>query len=398
MRVLQVTSYYAPAWAYGGPPRVMTEFATGLAVRGHDVTVFTTDVLDGENRACPVREIRDGVRVRRFPNLSNGLAWRSKKYLAPGLVAATAREISGFDVVHATDARTVATATAYVAARVAGVPFVLSAHGSLPSSVGVRGVVKDVYDRLLVRPMLERAALLLAQTSHEEELYREAGGRAEAIDLLPLPLDLSSVPSRFEPGFLRQRAGIPEGVPIVLFLGRIHYLKGLDLLLAAMEPMLDAREVVLAIVGRDDGQWSELAERHARQLDEGTVRFLGPLYGSERFDAYADADIFALTPRHWEETSVAALEAAASGTGVVVTEQSDIPGLVESGGGLVVRAEVSAIRAAVQEGLVRAGAMGPKARALIARHHASDVVVGQLDHLLQRAVARTSGTSSSPLR
>src|SRR5256885_6784392 len=203
LRVLQVTSYYAPAWAYGGPPRVMTDFATGLVERGHELTVFTTDALDAEHRARPMREELDGVRVERFPNVSNGLAWRNKKYLPPGLVLATARRISDFDVVHATDTRTLATATAYLAARMAGVPFVLSAHGSLPGSVGLRGAVKSIYDRVLVRPMLEGAALLLAQTGHEERLYRAAGGRKEAVRMLPLPLDLSQIPATFEAGFLR---------------------------------------------------------------------------------------------------------------------------------------------------------------------------------------------------
>ena len=51
MRILQVTPYFAPAWAYGGPPRVMTDYAVGLAALGHQVDVFTTDVLDAEHRA-----------------------------------------------------------------------------------------------------------------------------------------------------------------------------------------------------------------------------------------------------------------------------------------------------------------------------------------------------------
>jgi glycosyltransferase involved in cell wall biosynthesis len=389
VRILQVTSYYAPAWAYGGPPRVMTDFARGLVERGHEVTVFTTDVLDGERRARPLRETLDGVRVERFPNLSNRLAWRTKKYLPPGLVAATARRIGGFDVVHATDARTLATATAYLAARVAGVPFVLSAHGSLPASQGLRGAVKDIYDRLLVRPMLARAALLLAQTDHEARLYLEAGGRPEAIELLPLPLDLSSLPERFEPGFLRRRMRISEGLPLVLFLGRIHYLKGLDVLIAALEPLLATGRLALAVVGRDDGQWEEIAARHADLLRAGTIRFLGPLYGEERFHAYADADVFCLTPRHWEETSVAALEAAATGTPVVVSEQADIPGLAGSGGGFVVPLEAAAIREGVQTAAGRSVAMGAAARALVVRQHSRTVVVDRLETYLSR-IARSA--------
>lgn len=385
MRVLQVTSYYAPAWAYGGPPRVMTDFATGLAERGHDVTVFTTDVLDADERARPLRQELNGVHVERFPNLSNSLAWRAKKYLPPGLVLATARRMSKFDVVHATDARTLATATAYLAARTAGVPFVLSAHGSLPGSSGVRGAVKHAYDRALVRPMLERAALLLAQTAHEERLYRSSGGRDEAVRLLPLPLDLSVVPETFEPGFLRARAGFAADLPVVLFLGRIHYLKGLDLLVDAMRPLLQAGEAGLAVVGRDDGHWDEIAMRNAALISNGALRFLGPLYGVERFHAYADADLFALTPRHWEETSVAALEAAASGTGLVLTEQSDIPGLTESGGGMVVACDIEAVRDAIRSAVPRTVDMGLRARDLIRAQHGRGAVVEQLERYLLAA-------------
>ncbi|HEU5372043.1 MAG TPA: glycosyltransferase [Gaiellaceae bacterium] len=376
MRILQVVSYYAPAWAYGGPPRVMADFATGLVARGHEVTVLTTDVLDESSRARPARETLDGVRVERFRNVSNALAWRNKKYIAPALVAATARRIGEFDVVHATDARTLATATAYLAARAASVPFVLSAHGSLPGSVGLRGAVKQAYDGVLVRPMLERAALLLAQTDHEARLYSEAGGRESNIRLLPLPFDLAAVPAALEPGFLRARAGVGADAPLVLFLGRIHWLKGLDLLAEAV-----ADEAELVVVGRDDGAWADIHARWPR------TRFVGPLYGAERFAAYADADVFAITPRHWEETSVASLEAAACGTAVLVTEQAEIPGLAAAGGGLVVAADVGAIRDGLRRVLARSREMGVDARKLVERQHGRDAVVDRLEALLLDAVA-----------
>jgi glycosyltransferase involved in cell wall biosynthesis len=389
VRVLQVTSYYAPAWAYGGPPRVMAEYARGLVARGHDVTVFTTDVLDAEQRARPLRERLDGVRVERFPNLSNTLAWRTKKYLPPGLVAATARRMRTFDVVHVTDTRTLATATAYLAARVAGVPFVLSAHGSLPASAGVRGAVKGAYDRVLVRPMLERAALLLAQTDHESRLYAKAGAWTDRVRLLPLPFDLSSVPPALEPGFLRRGTRAADGSPLVLFLGRIHYLKGLDVLVDALAPDLAAGRATLAVVGRDDGHWGAIAERHGALLASGALAFLGPIYGADRFSAYADADVFCLTPRHWEETSVAALEAAAVGTPLVLTEQADIPGLVDAGGGFVVPCEPERVRSAVLSALERPRELGVRARALVERQHATDAVVGRLESYLA-AVARSA--------
>jgi len=147
--------------------------------------------------------------------------------------------------------------------------------------------------------------------------------------------------------------------------------------------MLRAGELGLAVVGRDDGQWPAIAAEHADLLDAGAVRFVGPLYGEERFHAYADADVFCLTPRHWEETSLASLEAAATGTPVVVTEQADVPGLAESGGGFVVPLEPGAIREAVREAVARSAEMGPHARSLVERQHASDAVVDRLESYLR---------------
>ena len=175
--------------------------------------------------------------------------------------------------------------------------------------------------------------------------------------------------------------------PVVLVLRRIHYLTGLDLLVDAVEPLLDAGEARLVVVGRDDGHWDELAARYRRLLEAGSLRFDGPLYGDERFRAYAGAAVFCLTPRHWEETSVAALEAAAVGTPVVVTEQADIPGLAESGGGFVVPLDVERIRGAVREALARRDELWPRARVLVERQHAAPAVVERLEGYLRAAVS-----------
>lgn len=386
MRVLQVTPYFAPAWAYGGPPRVMSDFASGLVALGHEVDVLTTDVLDDERRAEPAEEVMDGVRVRRLPNLSNRLAWESKKYLPRRLLRSLAVEVGGYDVVHVTDVRTYLTASAFVTTAVRRTPLALSAHGSLPGSTGLRGAVKSVYDLALVRPMLRRAAALFAQTSHEAALYERHGGRARAIRQLPLPLpplDFEGAPPR---GSFRARIDVAADAPLILFLGRINRLKGLDVLIDAVAPLLGAG-AVLAVVGRDDGQLDELRRRFASLFNAGAIRFAGPLYGTDRFTAYGDADVFALTPPHWEETSVASLEAAACGTPVVVSEQAEIPGIDASGGGYVVPLQQSQILRAVEGALARSAEMGERARVHVLAQHGTASVVARLERYLAEAAS-----------
>jgi glycosyltransferase involved in cell wall biosynthesis len=387
VRILQVTPYFAPAWAYGGPPRVMHDLAAGLVARGHEVDVLTTDVLDAENRATPREDVLDGIRVRRLPNVSNSLAWRTKKYLPRGLLTALARSVATYDAVHVTDTRTFLTAAAHVATATRRVPLCLSAHGSLPESTGLRGAVKRAYDLALVRPMVHRAALLLAQTPHEERLYEAFGGRQEAIRLLPLPLPALDGDLEASRGTFRARLGLPESVGIVLFLGRINRLKGLDVLARSLAPLL-GRDLVLAVVGRDDGQLDDLRREFAGFFADGRIRFAGPLYGTDRFGAYLDADVFCLTPAHWEETSVAALEAAACSTPVVVSEQADLPGLEQAGGGFVVPLRDEAIRRAVQAALAGGAAMGDRARAHVRAQHAPETVVERLESYLLEVAGR----------
>ena len=201
-----------------------------------------------------------------------------------------------------------------------------------------------------------------------------------AIRLLPLPVEIPAVPPA-RSGELARLAGLSPGQRALLFLGRVHYLKGLDLLIEAVEPLL-GDDLKLVVAGRDDGHLDEVRERFAPLFARGEVCFVGPVYGEARFLLYAEAAVFCLTPRHWEETSVAALEAAACGTPVVVSEQADIPGLEAAGGGFVVPAEPDAIRNAVEMALADAEELGMRAREHVRGQHAAAMVVDQLERYL----------------
>ena len=392
--ILFVTPYYAPAWGFGGPPRVTWDLTRGLARRGHTVRVYTTDALDATHRATPKRIEFDSVDVTRFRNVSNSFAWRTKKFVPPELIPRVAAAASGVDIVHATETRTVPTAAAFLAARRNGVPLCMSAHGSLPGSTGLRGLVKQAYDSVLVRPMLADASLLCAQTEHESALYAELGGHPDAIRLLPLPVDLSEfdpLPETRER--FRSSLGFQPRDRVVMFLGRLHHLKGVDILMEAVRrAQASDPRIKLLVVGRDDGAWSSLQRHYKEEFDSGSFLFVGPLYGRDRIEAYVGCDVFAITPRLWEETSLSALEAAACGRPVVLTPQAEIPGLTEAGAGAMPPLDPRAIADALLETLEHGDEMGQAARALVETNHRVDAVVQQLESYYFECLER--GTTS----
>src|SRR5947208_5359075 len=98
VRILHVTPYSADAWAYGGIPRLAHSLARGLARRGHEVTVCTTDALDASTRlqAATCSRTADGVEVRIFENVSNALAYHLQLFLPLGLHSYLRRHASSF--------------------------------------------------------------------------------------------------------------------------------------------------------------------------------------------------------------------------------------------------------------------------------------------------------------
>ena len=396
MKILLGVLYYEPAWAYGGPPKMVSDLARHLARRGHDVTVCTTDALDGGARLPAGEAELGGVHIVRFRNASNALAWRLKILLPVGMQRWLEKNVARFDVVHLFETRTVLNAWASQAATAAGVPFVLSVWGSLPRGDGWRALVKRRYDQRNARTLFGGAAALLAQNDHEAELYAEYGGDRQRVVLWPLGVDpdeFAALPPR---GKLRARLGLGDDVPLALFVGRINELKGLGPLIRAFA-RANVPSAHLAIVGRDDGF---LAEAQALARTEGVaerVHFPGPLYGPDAVAAYVDCDLFCITPTHFEETSLASLAAAACGRPILIDERCGVPWLDQYDAGVVANDEAaisSALRALLTDAPRRAR-MGANARKMVDERFLAPRVVDQLEAIYARATGGVAAEATS---
>ena len=390
LRILHVTPYFTDAWAYGGIPRVADALARGLARRGHAVTVCTTDARDAASRvpadgATPI----DGVAVRVFPNISNRLAYHLQLFLPLALSSFLRRHAGAFDVAQLHACRNAPGAIAAHHLRKAGVPYVIAPNGTAPL-IERRRLAKRAFDVAFGRRVLRGAARVIAVSDAEQRQLLALGVPADAIRIVPNPIDLDQFSAPIPRDRFRARLGI-GCAPLVLFLGKLTPRKRADDLIRAFAA-LSRHDARLVVAGNDMGSEGGLRSlAGAVGIADRTI-FTGLLAGAERLHALADADVV-VYPSQDEIFGLVALEALLAGTPVIVADDSGCGEVVRSAGAgqIFPLGDVSALTEAIGraldtpgEGRRRAVAAASRIRSL----YGVDVVCDRLERVYSELVER----------
>jgi len=297
MKILQVTPIFVPAKS-NGLKTESHQISKALANRGHEVTVYTTDVDGKGSRLGDVQGIKkiDGVNVRYFKNLSSQLAFRYRLYLPMGMPSVIREEIGSFDIIHLHDFRNVLNVTAHHYTQKYGIPYVLATHGSTPRIGGKRKrSIKALFDVAFGNRILGDASMAITIGEVGVREYREAGVIEDKIALLPPAYDIDAVSHMPAFGKFKEKFGIRED-HIILFFGRIHRIKGIDFLVKAFFQLSRQRDdTILAIVGPDDG-YRQTLEMLINELGiSRKVVFTGFLDGEDKLSSLVDADVLVQT-------------------------------------------------------------------------------------------------------
>jgi glycosyltransferase involved in cell wall biosynthesis len=336
MHIAFVIPYFYPALGYGGAPRLAYDMARALARRGHQLTVFTTDT-GGEKRIPNevIEKIRhnglDGMRVSFYKNLSNSLAYRQRVFFPSRFLWEPSALLAGNEVVHIHDLRSFLGVAAHHAARASGTPYVLSPHGGL-QRLGKESA-KVVFDMLWGKAIMQDAAALCAISPLEERDAKDLGIESRRIHPFPPGINADEYKSLPPRGEFASRWGLQDR-RIILFLGRLHWIKGADVLIDAVSLLPELSDLHLVIAGPDDGAGSQLKSLIAAKRLEHRVTFTGLLDGTGRLAALIDSEFLAVPSRR-EGFPLAVLEALASRTPVILTSACDLGDWMQNRPGLV---------------------------------------------------------------
>ena len=344
MKVLQVIPYFFVSWAggrQGHPVETVYGLSEELAKRGHQVVLFTTDAFNkgSESEGDPSIIDFEGIKVHEFKSLGGNLGTKTHLIFAPAMVSALAKEVGNFDIIHLHEFRTLPNIFAHQYARRNNIPYVVQAHGSIPKLAKSR--LKGVYDVFWGRRLLKDAAKVIAVTRREAEQYKNMGVKEDRIEIVPNAINLTDLANIPEKGKFKQKHGFRDE-KLVLFLGRLTPVKGVDLLARAFARLLDEmKDARLVIVGSDEGCLADLKDLVWELKIEDRVLFPGALYGVEKLEAYVDAHVYVL-PSVYEIFGITVLEALACGTPVIVSDKCGLAEKIDGRAGIVVpRDEVS---------------------------------------------------------
>ena len=364
LRVLHVIASMAAEW--GGTATAVTGLTKALGELGvHSEIVTTTD--DAEGPLLPTPHLRRH-------SFQRGWAARAWSAYSRPLAAHLERAVGDFDIVHVHGLWHFGGLMAARIAKRRGVPYVVSLRGELDGRrLRHKGFKKRIYRALLLDDVL-RSADALHAVSAAERGHVARLGIGTPVFVCPNGVDLAALDEGAPPdeGFLMEHPAL-QGRQVVLYLGRIDALKGLDVLAEAFVDVASRRDdAALLVAGRDEDDTLPGVQRTLRDAGVSErVVLAGFLTGQRKSAALASAAVFVLSS-YSEGFSNAVVEALAAGLPVVISEQCNFPEVERAGAGFVVPATPRAVAEAVAAVLADADLarrMGERGRRLIEDHY-----------------------------
>ncbi len=249
MKILNITPSLSKAW--GGPTRVIKGRTESLHEQGvMNTIVATTGYRVGSGQYSDLRS-----NIRLFPTQSLSLLWTGySRHIKKSL----SEEIRSHDVVHIHELWHFPHYAAYLTSQQENKPYCISIHGHLsPWALNHKKLRKRIYMNLFQRKTISKAAAIHAITQKEIEHIHNLGITSK-IHLIPNGITMNKHYHSVSGSDFTNNYPSLKGNPILLFLGRIHPVKGLDLLAEAFAQIVrENPDVHLVIAGPDENGYKQ---------------------------------------------------------------------------------------------------------------------------------------------
>jgi glycosyltransferase involved in cell wall biosynthesis len=319
MRILEISPVFPPS--VGGLEKCVYEIAKGLARRGHEVVVYTTDFPKSKSKKSI-----DRVLVRRIPALFS-------LFHAPVSIFMPYIARENADLVHVHIPPVFGAFSAVIFAKMKGIPLVLTYHNDTVGRNAFENFVARIYNMIQDRFLLGNVQLITVPSAAYVKVLIRRKIDPRIIRVVNNGIDLAGCDKLQKKKEVQEKPGLDRR-KLVLYVGALEKRKGVEFLLRAARE-IDERsgDVKIVIVGT--GSEKKNLEQLAFKLRvDNRVSFKGYVSEEELETLYCESDVFVL-PSLYESFGLVLLEAMARGKPVIATR---IPGTSE-----LVKAEFNGI-------------------------------------------------------
>ncbi|MAD12580.1 MAG: hypothetical protein CMC04_07665 [Flavobacteriaceae bacterium] len=353
MKILFIIPAYEPAWAFGGTVTSTVNLCRQLVKLGHDVSVYTTDT-DKEGGVLKIKKNilieMGGVKTWYFEcNFGRKHSFYSSK-----LISHLIKTVNGFEIINIS---AIWQLLAYKSAKVCrdnNIPFILTPHASLRKDAFFHTgnqIIKKIYWYFFGYPTIKLAnAIHFLSEGEREESFRVTNNKKSFIVPNGIKIEKYIIPKsdKFK---IRKELNIDEDTLLFLFLGRVHPIKQLNLIIDALPILIEMNiSFKFLIVGHIDKNYYDILNNQIiknnlrdyviwnNQVDNEKVKYY-----------YSSSDLTLLTSKS-EGVSMALIEAMATGTPSLVSNKvANYKEIISDKSGIVVDSSVESIKEALKK-------------------------------------------------
>ena len=309
MKIAQVVSYYPPH--LGGMQNVAREISERLAIKGHQVEVFTSDI------GCKKGKLRSTKNLK----IHYLKSWEFAH--TPIILSLFFKllKMSKESIMHVHIAQAFVPEVVYLVSKIKKIPYIAHVHGDSKPS-GKFGFLLPLYKKLFIKKILSKAEKVICLSKDYKQFINKKYGINESKIIV--------IPNGVSEKFFINKAKKLNKIPNLLFVGRLSVEKNIPKLIEATS--LLKNKVILHIVG--EGEKKEELKKLILDKRIKNIILHGKKTGKELIDFYKHADIFLLASS-CEGLPLTLLEAMASGTPIIASNIRGIREIIGNVGILV---------------------------------------------------------------
>jgi glycosyltransferase involved in cell wall biosynthesis len=315
--ILIVSPSFFPTTYYGGPSLSVYYLSKALAQLISPLNVVTTDANGNERLNVEKNrfvELNDGLLVKYYGNsTSYGLSLR--------MIFNLWKDIKSNEIIYIVSVFSPSTPEAILFSALFNKKIILSPRGQLSdwAVASRKSVFKNIWLKLFIKPY--QSKIIWHATSEAEQNSIKSVFQNAKIFVIPNGINIDEYDNKtFPKNFFSKFINKPENKIIITSMGRLHKVKGFDILIESVGKLIQSGlKVYLFIAGEDNGDLNRLQDL----VNNGNLRkyifFTGHLSYKDKINFLSHSNLFALAS-HSENFGLVYAEALACGTPIIASK------------------------------------------------------------------------------